>query len=75
MKHVIHVSAGHSIKAIGPMSSQKIHRWVKDAEVETDINSDGLLGDSGDEGDRGVDFDVGDTVGKALVLVTQVRFA
>ena len=71
MEHAIHVSAGHFIKAVGPTLSRKIRKRVKEADVNSDVNSDGPLGDSGDEG-NGLDFDVGDTVGKALALVTQV---
>jgi hypothetical protein len=71
MEHAIHVSAGHFIKAVGPTSSRKIRKRVKDADVNSDVDSGGPLGDSGDEG-NGLDFDAGDTVGKALALVTQV---
>jgi hypothetical protein len=71
MEHAIHVSAGHFIKAVGPMSSRKIRKWVKDADVNSDVNSDGPLGDSGDEG-NGLDIDAGNTARKALALVTQV---
>jgi hypothetical protein len=86
MEHAIHVSAGHFIKGVGPTSSRKILKKVKVASRyaggdsdDEDVDAFGAHSDS-DEGDdddgdgttRAIEFDAGDTVGKALALVTQV---
>jgi hypothetical protein len=84
-------SGGHFIKGVGPTSSKKIHRKVKAASRNAERDEDDLdlsdtdtrsnLGDSGDDDETrdgnsgGVEFDAGDTVGKALALVTQVGLA
>lgn len=86
MEHSIHVSSGHFIRGVGPTSTRKILKKVKVAsgsrQADSRDSDDEDLNeyhedtrDSGDDGDEehGVKFDAGDTVGKALVLVTQVR--
>jgi hypothetical protein len=84
MEHAIHVSGGHFIKGVGPTSSRKILKKVKVASRNAgddddldqfDTRSDSEAGDSGDDDTGGIDFDAGDTVGKALALVTQVSSA
>jgi hypothetical protein len=85
MEHSIHVSAGHFIRGVGPTSSRKILKKMKgvskhcdqgsDDDDYSDIGSDGA-GDSADDNDGGdLGFDAGDTVGKALALVTQVSLS
>ena len=65
MEHAIHVAGGHFIRAIRPASSRTVTQKAKESVADRD--------DDGDDGpDSGTDFDVGDTVGKALALVTQV---
>jgi hypothetical protein len=87
MEHSIHVAAGHFIKAIGPTSSRNVIRKVKKAFKNAGVDDSNLdveqlgmeldeVGDREDDRDDGdgndsVEFDVGDTVGKALALVTQ----
>jgi hypothetical protein len=75
MEHAIHVSGGHFIKAVGPTSSRKIRKRAKGAVDLSDSDDEmGPIENSDDDEDenRGIDFDAGDTVGKALALVTQV---
>jgi hypothetical protein len=65
MEHAIHVAGGHFIRAIRPASSRTVTQKGKESVADRD--------DDGDDGpDSSTDFDVGDTVGKALALVTQV---
>ena len=65
MEHAIHVAGGHFIRAIRPASSRMVTQKVKESVADCD--------DDWDDGpDSGTDFDVSDTVGKALALVTQV---
>src|SRR5271170_1352395 len=79
MKHTIYLAAGDFIKAVGP----KTKTWNKSrtASVEdddedddwaTDWNKLDLLPDEQAVDDE-VDFTAGDTLGKALALVNQVR--
>ena len=86
MEHSIHVGGGHFIRGVGPTSTRKILKKVKVASGsrqadsrdsdDEDLNEDQEdtrgSGDDGDE-EHSVKFDAGDTVGKALALVTQVR--
>lgn len=87
MEHSIHVATGHFIKAIGPTSSRNVIRKVKKAFKNAGVDDSNLdvkqlgieldeVGDREDDRDDGdgndsVEFDVGDTVGNALALVTQ----
>jgi hypothetical protein len=63
MEHSIHVAGGHFIKAISPVSSRSITQKSKDRVGERED----------DEENDGTEFDAGDTIGKALALVTQAR--
>jgi hypothetical protein len=65
MEHSIHVAGGHFIKAIRPTSSRNVFQKAKDGAGDYE--------DDGEDGaeNSGVEFDVGDTTGKALALVTQ----
>jgi hypothetical protein len=80
MEHAIHVAGGHFIRRVGPTSSQKVlkrvkaaHRNASDYDVDLDEDQPDAEGgvDSGEDSDDN-QFDTGDTVGKALALVTQV---
>jgi hypothetical protein len=78
MEHSIHVGGGHFIRGVGPTSSRNCRKKGKAAANPSGMDSDGG-GASGDEDDTGnanddgvAEFDAGDTVGKALALVTQV---
>lgn len=57
MEHALHLAAKHFVEEVAPTPASALHK--KAAE------------DSDDE-DENVEFDVADTVGKALALVTQV---
>lgn len=83
----MHVSAGHFISEIGPTAASKVIRKVKavfqkvratDRDLDLDILDSDLQaaltnGGDGDVDDEIEGFDIGDTVGKALALVQQVR--
>ena len=85
----MHLSAKHFVQAIAPSSPQKITKKIKsvlqDAEINGEVDFDFLNGevngfsfddgnDDGSEGDGNMmEFDVGDSLGKALALVGQVR--
>jgi hypothetical protein len=78
MEHSIHVGGGHFIRGVGPTSSRNSRKKGKAAANLSGMDSDGG-GVSGDEDDTGnanddgvAEFDAGDTIGKALALVTQV---
>jgi hypothetical protein len=65
MEHAIHIAGGHFIRAIRPVSSRTVTQKAKESVADRD--------DDGDDGpNSSTDFDVGDMVGKALMLVTQV---
>jgi hypothetical protein len=85
MEHTINLSAGRFIKEVAPTSVQallkKVQRAVKNAGTDDGIDLDHLDeelaglddgdGDGLDASEPDVDFDVGDTMGKALALITQ----
>jgi hypothetical protein len=88
MEHAIHLGAGHFISHVGPTASSKVMKKVRAALKKAQAGSDqdaidldeldldlttALDGDNAHEGDMNEDeFDIADTVGKALGLVTQV---
>jgi hypothetical protein len=77
MEHSIHVGGGHFIRGVGPTSSRNSRKKGKAAALSgMDSDGGGVSGDEDDTGnanDDGVaEFDAGDTIGKALALVTQV---
>jgi hypothetical protein len=87
MEHSIHLGAGHFISRVNPTSATKIIKKVKaafekangddeDPELNANINA-ALEAEDGEEGDdaEDVDFEVADTIGKALALVQQVRLS
>jgi hypothetical protein len=68
MEHSLHLAAGHFISVIGPTPATKVLKKVRGLNLEATLGDD-----SGDEGDNeDVEFDVADTLGKALALVQQV---
>ena len=80
MEHSIHVAGRHFIRGVGPTSSRNSRQKGKKAAVDPyDTDGGEPSGDEDDTGnvdDDGVaEFDAGDTVGKALALVTQVSRA
>jgi hypothetical protein len=68
MEHSIHVAGRHFIKVVRLTPSWNVIQTVRDMAGDQEDN-----GDNRDE-NTGVEFDVGDTTGKALTLVTQVGF-
>jgi hypothetical protein len=79
MEHAIHVAGGHFIRGVGPTSSRKVLKKVKAAHrnasgdaSDEDLDSDVDLERAANSDDEDNQFDTGDTVGKALALVTQV---
>jgi hypothetical protein len=90
MEHSMDVAAGHFVSAVGPKAARKVIRKVKaalrkahasdqdldldqlDSDIATALGEDNS-DDSANETD-GPDFDIADTVGKALALVQQVRY-
>jgi hypothetical protein len=75
MEHLIQVSARHFIRGVGPTSSRNIRKKVKAAGA-SDVDSDGDDVRSDDDGNGNdnntLEFDAGNAVRKALMLVTQV---
>lgn len=80
MEHALHLAAKHFVQGVNPTSAKLLLTKVKTAmangdEVDIDALEDGLNADEGgpeDDGDAEEEFDVADTIGKALALVTQV---
>jgi hypothetical protein len=87
MEHSVHLAAGHFITTVSPTSSRrllnKIRKAYKKAQPNDNVDEelaelDEEDGDEGDEGDKdgedeeGTNFDLSDTIGKALALVKQV---
>lgn len=77
MEHSIHVGGGHFIRGVGPTSSRNSRKKGKKPATDPyDMDGEDVSGDEDDTGnandDSVAEFDAGDTVGKALALVTQV---
>jgi len=88
MEHALHLAAKHFIEDVSPTSSGKLLNKVKvamanaaDADealeldvLNTELNSieAEMLGDEASEDCEDREFDVADTIGKALALITQV---
>jgi hypothetical protein len=60
MEHALHLAAKHFVERVAPTSASALLK--KTAEEDDD-----------DDDDDETDFDVADTIGKALSLVTQIR--
>jgi len=78
MEHSLHLGAGHFVKGVAPTSSHNIlKKRPKLADLEDDLADtdngvdDGEGEDGEEEGEGG--FEIADSIGKALVLVNQVR--
>ena len=84
MEHALHLAAKHFVKDVSPTSASTLLKKVKGAMVNTtgednEMDLDALnveldsieaeISEDDDEGDT-KDYDVADTVGKALALVT-----
>jgi hypothetical protein len=67
MEHSLHLGAGHFIKGVSPTSSRKILKKVQHGGDNGDEDGDNI----GDEEDS-VEFEVADSIGKALALRNQV---
>jgi hypothetical protein len=63
MEHSLHLAAGHFIAEIGPTAAAEVIKKVRGATVEDD-----------NEGED-TEFDIADTLGKALALVQQVSLS
>jgi hypothetical protein len=85
MEHALHLAAKHFVESVSPTSSSTLLNKVKaalgnaaseDDEVDVAALNNELEGfgfDSEDsEQGKDEDFDIADTIGKALALVTQV---
>jgi hypothetical protein len=88
MEHALHLAAKHFVEDVLPTSSGKLLNKVKvamanavDADealdldvLNTELNSieAEMLGDEASEDREDGEFDVADTIGKALALIMQV---
>lgn len=60
MEHALHLAAKHFIEEVAPTPASILHKKAAQAE------------DEDEDGEESVEFDVGDTIGKALAFVAQV---
>ena len=88
MEHALHLAAKHFVEDVAPTSAGKLLNKVKEAmaiaaNADEAIDLDSLnmelssievemLRGKESEDDEDTEFDVADTVGKALALITQV---
>ena len=88
MEHALHLAAKHFVEDISPTSARKLLNKVKEAmanatdpdeavdldALNTELSSieAELLSGEASEDDEDGEFDVADTIGKALALITQV---
>jgi hypothetical protein len=74
MEHSLHLGARHFVEEVAPMSAHAVLKKVQGVDVRSDDEYiEEELGTLDDEDNDGGSFTVGDTVGKALALVTQIR--
>ena len=80
MEHAVHLGAGHFIRVVSPTSTRTLIKKVKKAFRNAGLDDDDInldtLGDDDDNDDEGSSdgtFSIGDTIGKSLALVKQVR--
>ena len=82
MEHSLHLGAGHFVRGVAPTSSSKILKKVQGGaqnsgtcdldQCDTEL-TDAEDGDEvADDQNCVVEFDVADSIGKALALVNQV---
>jgi hypothetical protein len=87
MEHSVDLSANHFVQAVAPSSAQKVLKKIRSAfegiNINNDLDLDGLdarlvecdLDEGDDDDDNEVsseEFDMGDSLDKALALVKQV---
>lgn len=60
MEHALHLAAKHFVEEVAPTPASALHKKAGQAE------------DDDDDDDESVEFDIGDTIGKALAFVAQV---
>ena len=86
MEHSLHLGAGHFVRGVAPTSSSKILKKVQHGvrnahdsgtcdldQLDTEL-TDAEDGDKvADDQNYAVEFDVADSIRKALALVNQVR--
>jgi hypothetical protein len=85
MEHALHLAAKHFVEGVAPTSSTSLLQKVKGAMAnatrdDTAIDLDALNSEIGgieaamghDAEEEDEEYDVADTIGKALALVTQV---
>ena len=84
MEHTLHLAAKHFVEGVAPTSSTSLLQKVKgamanatrdDTAIDLDaLNSEigGIEAAMGDDTEEDEEYDVADTIGKALALVTQV---
>lgn len=84
MEHTLHLAAKHFVEGVNPTPARRLLSKVKKhlaavsgdeaafdlEELEREIAELDAEGDGAEDADA--DFDVADTIGKALALVTQV---
>ncbi|KAG2752014.1 hypothetical protein P692DRAFT_20725591 [Suillus brevipes Sb2] len=61
MEHALHLVAKHFVEEVAPTPVSALHKKAQ-AHAEDE-----------DEDEESVEFDIGDTIGKALAFVSQVR--
>jgi hypothetical protein len=88
MEHALHLAAKHFVEDVAPTSAGKLLTKVKEAMANATEGDDGvdldslnielngieaeMSRDEDDVDNEDVEFDVADTIGKALALITQV---
>jgi hypothetical protein len=60
MEHALHLVAKHFIEEVAPTPASILHKKAAQAE------------DEDEDSEESVEFDIGDTIGKALAFVAQV---
>jgi hypothetical protein len=88
MEHTLHLAAKHFVEDVAPTSASALLNKVKGTMAnmagennETDLDSlneqlndiEAEIAEENDEDDELEDYEVADTVGKVLALVTQVK--
>lgn len=80
MEHALHLAAKHFVQGVNPTSAKLLLSKVKAAmvnsdDIDIDTLEDELSANGGapeEDSDEEEEFDVADTIGKALAFVTQV---
>jgi hypothetical protein len=61
MEHTLHLVVKHFMEEVAPMPASTLHKKAAQAHANDE-----------DEDEESVEFDIGDTIGKALAFVSQV---